>query len=42
MLRFHQEWLADATEREQQRAHWREIMDRVVAALNSAAPTRAE
>jgi len=34
VLRFHQEWLADRAERERQRAHWREVMDRVVAALN--------
>ena len=35
VLRFHQERLADAAERERQRGHWREVMDRVVAALNS-------
>jgi uncharacterized protein YndB with AHSA1/START domain len=34
MLRFHQEWLADAEERERQRAHWQAAMDRVVAALS--------
>jgi uncharacterized protein YndB with AHSA1/START domain len=33
VLRFHQEWLADAAERERQRAHWRAVMDRVVTAL---------
>jgi uncharacterized protein YndB with AHSA1/START domain len=33
-LGFHQEWLADAEERERQRAHWRAAMDRVVAALS--------
>jgi uncharacterized protein YndB with AHSA1/START domain len=33
VLRFHQEWLADAEEREQQRDHWRAVMDEVVAAL---------
>lgn len=34
MLRFHQEWLADAEERERQRTHWQAAMDRVVAALS--------
>lgn len=34
MLRFHQEWLADADEREQQRAHWQAAMARVEAALS--------
>ncbi|OLF16396.1 SRPBCC family protein [Actinophytocola xanthii] len=33
MLRFHQEWLADAQEREHQRDHWRAVMDKVVEAL---------
>ena len=33
MVRFHQERLADAAEREQQRAHWRAVLDAVVAAL---------
>ncbi|RJL31979.1 SRPBCC family protein [Bailinhaonella thermotolerans] len=33
VLRFHQEWLADAGERSQQREHWRAAMDRVTAAL---------
>ncbi|PSJ30754.1 activator of Hsp90 ATPase 1 family protein [Streptosporangium nondiastaticum] len=33
MLRFHQEHLADAEEREQQRAHWQHILDRIAAAL---------
>jgi len=33
LVRFHQEWLADADERERQRAHWRDVMDRVEAAL---------
>lgn len=32
-LRFHQEWLSDAEEREQQRAYWQDVTDRVVAAL---------
>ncbi|WP_199191407.1 SRPBCC family protein [Amycolatopsis sp. CA-126428] len=32
-LRFHQEWLADAEEREQQRAYWQDVTERVVAAL---------
>jgi uncharacterized protein YndB with AHSA1/START domain len=34
VLRFHQEWLADAGERERQREHWRAAMARVVAALS--------
>ena len=33
MLRFHQERLADAAEREQQRAHWQAVMDAVETAL---------
>lgn len=32
-LRFHQEWLAGAEEREEQRAYWTEVTERVVAAL---------
>ncbi|MER6799530.1 SRPBCC family protein [Amycolatopsis mediterranei] len=32
-LRFHQEWLADAEERAQQRAYWQDVTERVVAAL---------
>lgn len=32
-LRFHQEWLSGATEREEQRAYWQQVTDRVVAAL---------
>jgi uncharacterized protein YndB with AHSA1/START domain len=32
-VRFHQERLADAEERERQRAHWRAVMDQVEAAL---------
>ncbi|MFC3455912.1 SRPBCC domain-containing protein [Amycolatopsis speibonae] len=32
-LRFHQEWLAGADEREEQRAYWSEVTERVVAAL---------
>jgi len=35
MLRFHQERLADAREREQQRAHWRTVLDAVVSELES-------
>ena len=35
MLRFHQERLADAAEREQQRAHWRAVLDAVVTALEN-------
>ncbi|MEV6010744.1 SRPBCC domain-containing protein [Streptomyces sp. NPDC051976] len=34
MLRFHQEHLASAEEREQQRAHWRHILDRAAAVLD--------
>ena len=37
LLRFHQERLADATEREQQRAHWKAVLDAVVTALESRA-----
>jgi len=32
-LVFHQEWLAGAEEREEQRAYWQDVTDRVVAAL---------
>jgi uncharacterized protein YndB with AHSA1/START domain len=35
MLRFHQEWLADADERSRQREHWRVVMAAVVGALTS-------
>ena len=38
MLRFHQERLADAREREQQRAHWRAVLDAVVTALENRPP----
>jgi uncharacterized protein YndB with AHSA1/START domain len=34
-LTFHQERLADADERERQRAHWAAVMDRVQAALDA-------
>jgi uncharacterized protein YndB with AHSA1/START domain len=37
VLRFHQERLADATEREQQRAHWAAVLDAVVTALENRA-----
>jgi uncharacterized protein YndB with AHSA1/START domain len=37
MVRFHQERLADAGEREQQRAHWRAVLDALVAALENRA-----
>jgi uncharacterized protein YndB with AHSA1/START domain len=37
LLRFHQERLADATEREQQRAHWQGVLDAVVTALENRA-----
>ena len=30
---FHQEWSADATEREQRRMHWQRVLDALVAAL---------
>lgn len=33
MIRFHQERLADASEREQQRAHWAAVLDDLEAAL---------
>ncbi|MFJ8865756.1 SRPBCC domain-containing protein [Streptomyces sp. NPDC102473] len=33
VLRFHQEHLASAEEREERRAHWKGVMDRVEAAL---------
>ncbi|MDJ0344075.1 SRPBCC domain-containing protein [Streptomyces sp. H10-C2] len=36
MLRFHQERLADAAEREAQRLHWRSVMDAVTDALAPA------
>jgi uncharacterized protein YndB with AHSA1/START domain len=36
VLRFHQERLADGAERERQRAHWKAVMDRVVAALGES------
>ncbi|MEV6646751.1 SRPBCC domain-containing protein [Amycolatopsis sp. NPDC051371] len=32
-LRFHQEWLSGAEEREEQRAYWQDVTERVVAAL---------
>ncbi|WP_370972335.1 SRPBCC domain-containing protein [Amycolatopsis sp. cg9] len=32
-LRFHQEWLASAGEREEQRAYWQDVTERVVTAL---------
>lgn len=34
LLRFHQEHLASAEERERQRTHWQLIMDQVAAALD--------
>lgn len=33
-LRFHQEHLASAEERERRRAHWNRVMDEVAAALD--------
>lgn len=41
MLRFHQEHLASTEEREQQRAHWRRIVDQVAAALDQQQRRRA-
>ncbi len=32
-LRFHQEWLTGADEREEQRAYWTDVTERMVAAL---------
>jgi len=34
MLRFHQERMASAEEREHQRAHWRRVLDRIAGALD--------
>ncbi|MFE2282116.1 SRPBCC domain-containing protein [Streptomyces sp. NPDC059454] len=34
MLRFHQEHLASAEERERRRAHWQHVMDRVATSLD--------
>jgi uncharacterized protein YndB with AHSA1/START domain len=34
MLRFHQEHLASADERERQRVHWQGVLDQVAAALD--------
>ncbi|MEU4311676.1 SRPBCC domain-containing protein [Nocardia sp. NPDC024068] len=34
-LRFHQERLSSANQREQQRTHWQQVMDRVAAALEA-------
>ncbi|GAA3005100.1 SRPBCC domain-containing protein [Kitasatospora albolonga] len=36
VLRFHQDRMADAAERERQRAHWKAVMDLVAAALDRA------
>lgn len=33
-LRFHQEWLADADERELQRAYWQDVIERLITALD--------
>jgi uncharacterized protein YndB with AHSA1/START domain len=41
MVRFHQERLADAAEREQQRTHWRAVLDAVVAGLENRQPVRS-
>jgi uncharacterized protein YndB with AHSA1/START domain len=38
MVRFHQERLADAAERERQRAHWRGVLDALVSALDGKGP----
>ena len=37
IVRFHQDRLADADEREQQRAHWRGVLDALVAELENRA-----
>lgn len=34
VLRFHQERMASARERERQRVHWRGVVDRIAAALD--------
>ncbi|MGH3862022.1 hypothetical protein [Actinokineospora sp.] len=34
-LTFHQEWPADAEERERRRAYWKSVMDTVLGALES-------
>jgi len=34
LLRFHQEWLASAAERDRQREHWRAVMATVLDALS--------
>jgi len=39
VLRFHQERLVDAVERERQRDHWRSVMDAVVAELEPGGRT---
>jgi len=36
-LRFHQEWLSGAEEREEQRTYWEDVTERVVAALEERA-----
>jgi uncharacterized protein YndB with AHSA1/START domain len=38
MVRFHQDRLADAAEREQQRTHWRGVLDALIAALEDGRP----
>jgi hypothetical protein len=35
VLRFHQEWLADAEERERQRDHWRAVLAAMRSALDA-------
>jgi uncharacterized protein YndB with AHSA1/START domain len=37
MLRFHQEWLADADERTRQRTHWQSVVSALVERLESDA-----
>lgn len=37
VLRFHQERMSSAAERERQRTHWHQVMDRVAAALAACA-----
>lgn len=41
VLRFHQERLADAAERTRQRAHWRDVMNVVAAALDRPSAQRS-
>ena len=42
VLRFHQERLADAAERERQRAHWLSVVDRLQAEVEPGEPRSRE